>query len=189
MPTGSDTQTFRASAEIAAGRWAHRSIRRSMCKRCTSTTPARTGSTFRIPSNNVVQQRQRPARPEHRSLVLGLDQGELEPALGEHRLEYLVLRSAAALGLRLLAVVRHGVLLEPVPAGRTGQHAPTSRTIRTTSTKKSGRARSIPIRHLQWTAGLFYTHTNEDSTEYVASDAACAGNTCPISAPGYPQAI
>ncbi len=38
---------------------------------------------------------------------------------------------------------------------------------------------------LQWTAGFFYTHTNEDSTEYVASDAACAGNTCPISAPGY----
>jgi outer membrane receptor protein involved in Fe transport len=39
---------------------------------------------------------------------------------------------------------------------------------------------------LQWTAGLFYTHTNEDSTEYVVSDAACAGNTCPISAPGFP---
>ena len=39
---------------------------------------------------------------------------------------------------------------------------------------------------LQWTAGLFYTHTNEDSTEYVVSDAACAGNTCPISEPGLP---
>jgi iron complex outermembrane receptor protein len=39
---------------------------------------------------------------------------------------------------------------------------------------------------LQWTAGLFYTHTNEDSTEYVVSDAACAGNTCPVSAPGLP---
>jgi outer membrane receptor protein involved in Fe transport len=39
---------------------------------------------------------------------------------------------------------------------------------------------------LQWTAGLFYTHTNEDSTEYVVSDAACAGNTCPVSAPGFP---
>jgi len=39
---------------------------------------------------------------------------------------------------------------------------------------------------LQWTAGLFYTHTNEDSTEYVVSDAACAGNTCPISSPGLP---
>jgi iron complex outermembrane receptor protein len=39
---------------------------------------------------------------------------------------------------------------------------------------------------LQWTAGLFYTHTNEDSTEYVVSDAACAGNTCPITAPGFP---
>ena len=39
---------------------------------------------------------------------------------------------------------------------------------------------------LQWTAGLFYTHTNEDSTEYVVSDAACAGNTCPISTPGLP---
>ena len=38
---------------------------------------------------------------------------------------------------------------------------------------------------IQWTAGLFYTHTNEDSTEYVASDAACANNTCPISAPGF----
>jgi iron complex outermembrane recepter protein len=38
---------------------------------------------------------------------------------------------------------------------------------------------------LQWTAGLFYTHTNEDSTEYVVSDAACAGNTCPVNGPGY----
>ena len=37
---------------------------------------------------------------------------------------------------------------------------------------------------LQWTAGLFYTHTNEDSTEYVVSEAACAGNTCPISRTG-----
>ena len=39
---------------------------------------------------------------------------------------------------------------------------------------------------LQWTAGLFYTHTNEDSTEYVVSDAACAGSTCPVSVPGLP---
>ncbi|MEP6885136.1 MAG: TonB-dependent receptor [Gammaproteobacteria bacterium] len=39
---------------------------------------------------------------------------------------------------------------------------------------------------LQWTAGLFYTHTNENSTEYVVSDAACAGNTCPVSQPGLP---
>jgi outer membrane receptor protein involved in Fe transport len=38
---------------------------------------------------------------------------------------------------------------------------------------------------LQWSAGLFYTHTNEDSTEFVASDAACAAGSCPISAPGY----
>jgi iron complex outermembrane recepter protein len=38
---------------------------------------------------------------------------------------------------------------------------------------------------LQWTAGLFYTHTNEDSTEYVASDAACTGGTCPLGAPGF----
>jgi outer membrane receptor protein involved in Fe transport len=39
---------------------------------------------------------------------------------------------------------------------------------------------------LQWTAGLFYTHTNEDSTEYVVSDAACAGGTCPTNVPGLP---
>jgi outer membrane receptor protein involved in Fe transport len=39
---------------------------------------------------------------------------------------------------------------------------------------------------LQWTAGLFYTHTNEDSTEYVVSNAACAGGTCPVSQPGLP---
>jgi outer membrane receptor protein involved in Fe transport len=39
---------------------------------------------------------------------------------------------------------------------------------------------------LQWTAGLFYTHTNEDSTEYVISDAACAPNLCPVNAPGLP---
>jgi outer membrane receptor protein involved in Fe transport len=39
---------------------------------------------------------------------------------------------------------------------------------------------------LQWTAGLFYTHTNEDSTEYVISDAACAPNLCPVNAPGFP---
>ena len=39
---------------------------------------------------------------------------------------------------------------------------------------------------LQWTAGFFYTHTNEDSTEYVVSDAACAAPTpCPITAPGF----
>ncbi len=39
---------------------------------------------------------------------------------------------------------------------------------------------------LQWTAGLFYTHTNEDSTEYVVSQAACAGGGCPLNAPGLP---
>ena len=39
---------------------------------------------------------------------------------------------------------------------------------------------------LQWTAGLFYTHTNEDSTEYVVSDAACAGGICPTNVPGLP---
>jgi iron complex outermembrane recepter protein len=39
---------------------------------------------------------------------------------------------------------------------------------------------------LQWTAGLFYTHTNEDSTEYVVSNAACAGGTCPTNVPGLP---
>ncbi len=38
----------------------------------------------------------------------------------------------------------------------------------------------------QWTAGLFYTHTNEDSTEYVVSDAACAGGLCPTNVPGLP---
>ena len=37
---------------------------------------------------------------------------------------------------------------------------------------------------LQWTAGLFYTHTNENSTEYVGQCAACAGNTCPIDRTG-----
>jgi iron complex outermembrane recepter protein len=39
---------------------------------------------------------------------------------------------------------------------------------------------------LQWTAGLFYTHTNEDSTEYVVSDGACAGGICPTNVPGLP---
>jgi iron complex outermembrane receptor protein len=39
---------------------------------------------------------------------------------------------------------------------------------------------------LQWTAGLFYTHTNEDSTEYVVSEAACAGGLCPTNVPGLP---
>jgi iron complex outermembrane receptor protein len=38
---------------------------------------------------------------------------------------------------------------------------------------------------LQWTAGLFYTHTNEDSTEYVASAAGCPPGTCPLTAPGF----
>ena len=38
---------------------------------------------------------------------------------------------------------------------------------------------------LQWSAGLFYTHTNEDSTEYVVAPAGCTGN-CPLSAPGFP---
>jgi iron complex outermembrane receptor protein len=39
---------------------------------------------------------------------------------------------------------------------------------------------------LQWSAGLFYTHSNEDSTEYVVSQAACAGGICPIGSPGLP---
>jgi outer membrane receptor protein involved in Fe transport len=42
-----------------------------------------------------------------------------------------------------------------------------------------------PSSPLQWSAGLFYTHTNEDSTEYVVAPAGCTGN-CPINAPGYP---
>ena len=39
---------------------------------------------------------------------------------------------------------------------------------------------------LQWSAGLFYTHTNENSTEYVVSEAACPPGTCPIDGPGFP---
>jgi outer membrane receptor protein involved in Fe transport len=39
---------------------------------------------------------------------------------------------------------------------------------------------------LTWNAGLFYTHTNEDSTEYVVSNAACAGGLCPTNVPGLP---
>ena len=38
---------------------------------------------------------------------------------------------------------------------------------------------------LQWTAGLFYTHTNEDSTEFVVSPAACPPGTCPLTSPGF----
>jgi outer membrane receptor protein involved in Fe transport len=38
---------------------------------------------------------------------------------------------------------------------------------------------------LQWSAGLFYTHTNEDSTEYVLAPVGCTGN-CPLTAPGFP---
>jgi iron complex outermembrane recepter protein len=41
---------------------------------------------------------------------------------------------------------------------------------------------------LQWTAGLFYTHTNEDSTEYVVSPTACSipAEPCPLTSPGFP---
>jgi iron complex outermembrane receptor protein len=40
---------------------------------------------------------------------------------------------------------------------------------------------------LQWSAGLFYTHTNEDSTEYVVSQAACPSTApCPVNVPGLP---
>ena len=40
---------------------------------------------------------------------------------------------------------------------------------------------------LQWTAGLFYTHTNEDSTEYVVSQAACpSAFPCATNVPGLP---
>jgi len=46
-----------------------------------------------------------------------------------------------------------------------------------------------PQSSLQWTAGLFYTHTNEDSTEYVVSPAGCAGDTCPLTSPGYSNLV
>src|SRR3984957_19408169 len=38
---------------------------------------------------------------------------------------------------------------------------------------------------LQWTAGFFYTHPNEDSTESGASAAGFPAASCPLTAPGY----
>jgi len=49
------------------------------------------------------------------------------------------------------------------------------------------RASSVdPHAVLQWTAGLFYTHTNENSTEYVYAPIGCANN-CPLTAAGFPS--
>ena len=156
-----------------------------MCKRCTSTTPGRTGSTFRIPSDNVYNNGNAQRDPSTDPWYLGSIKVSWNQPWAN------IVSNTSYFSRQQHSVSDYSQWFDTVffynqypPVGEinssyfTDHQNNFNEEIRASSVDSSAR--------LQWNAGLFYTHTNEDSTEYVVSDAACAGGTCPVNAPGLP---
>ena len=164
---GTTRQTFRARAEVGADR---QSDDRAVAVRADAAHQRHRHLLDRHlqSGRQRLLQRQRAARSEQRSLVYRRDQGRLEPA---GRAMWCrtprISRASSTRSRTTRSGHRRSSTRTEYQRPRRHKCPPTSPTTRTTSPRSSARARPTRPARLQWNAGLFYSHVNENSTEQI----------------------